>query len=273
MVTAVAREFVNTKFTARDLKGVKDILQRIKPNEEIIFWNGSIKTDAITYSFGDTDLEEADFFDRFDQGMASISFSWRAKKETEFKFLYLRFRSHSTSQIQFTHSKFNEIQEVVYYLESVAASRTEVFESTEVKEGGGPTVFLGHGRSSLWKDLRDHLRDQHGYKVEAYETGTRAGHTIRDIVEEMATKSDVAFLVHTAEDELSNGKFQSRPNVIHETGLFQGKLGFPRAIVLLEEGCEEFSNLAGIQQIRFKKGNIREAFGDVLATLRREFGK
>lgn len=42
--------------------------------------------------------------------------------------------------------------------------------------------------------------------------------------------------------------------------------------MLLEEGTQEFSNIQGIQQIRYSKGNIRETFGDVLATIRREFG-
>ena len=191
----------------------------------------------------------------------------------QFDFLYFRYETHSHTEIKFSHNNFDEIQEIVHFLESHTDEGMEVFQIEASLEAGGPTVFLGHGRSVLWRDLRDHLRDQHGFKVEAYETGARAGHTIRDIVEEMATNSHMAFLVHTAEDELSDGRFQSRPNVIHETGLFQGKLGFPRAIVLLEEGCVEFSNLAGIQQIRFKKGNIRETFGDVLATLRREFGK
>jgi predicted nucleotide-binding protein len=45
-------------------------------------------------------------------------------------------------------------------------------------------------------------------------------------------------------------------NVIHEVGLFQGRLGFKRAIVLLEEGCKEFSNIQGLGQIRYPKGNI-----------------
>jgi predicted nucleotide-binding protein len=38
-------------------------------------------------------------------------------------------------------------------------------------------------------------------------------------------------------------------NVIHEAGLFQGRLGFERAIILLEDGCEEFSNIQGYGQI------------------------
>jgi predicted nucleotide-binding protein len=135
-----------------------------------------------------------------------------------------------------------------------------------------PVVFIGHGGSALWRDLKDHLAEKHGYRVEAYEVGARAGHTIRDILADMLGKSSFACLVLTAEDEMADGTKRARQNVIHETGLFQGRLGFSRAIVLLEEGAEEFSNIYGIQQIRFAKGNIKETFGEVLATLRREFG-
>jgi predicted nucleotide-binding protein len=135
-----------------------------------------------------------------------------------------------------------------------------------------PVIFIGHGRSVAWRDLKDHLQDKHDYEVTAYEIGSRAGHTIRDILEEMLAESSCAFLVLTGEDETSDGRLLARQNVIHETGLFQGHLGFSRAIVLLEDGAEEFSNLAGIQQIRFAKSNIKETFGEVLAVLRREFG-
>ncbi|MEO5956020.1 MAG: nucleotide-binding protein [Nitrospiraceae bacterium] len=136
-----------------------------------------------------------------------------------------------------------------------------------------PIVFIGHGRSALWRDLKDHLQDKHGIKVAAYETGARAGHTIRDFLEELVSNSLFALLVLTGEDEQSDGTLHARQNVIHEVGLFQGRLGFSRAIILLEDGTEEFSNVHGIQQVRFSKGNIRETFGEVLATLRREFGE
>lgn len=134
-----------------------------------------------------------------------------------------------------------------------------------------PVIFIGHGRSLVWRDLKDHLHDKHGFKIEAYETGARAGHTIRDILEEMATKSSFALLVLTSEDEQADGQLRARQNVIHEAGLFQGRLGFPRAILLLEEGVEEFSNIHGVQYVKFSKNNIKETFGEVLATLRREF--
>lgn len=135
-----------------------------------------------------------------------------------------------------------------------------------------PRIFIGHGRSSAWRDLKDHLHEKHGYDVEAYEIGARAGHTVRDILEEMLGKSAFAILVMTGEDAMANGTVHARQNVVHEAGLFQGRLGFARAIVLLEEGTEEFSNIQGVEQIRFAAGRIRETFGDILSTLKREFG-
>ena len=101
-----------------------------------------------------------------------------------------------------------------------------------------PVIFIGHGRSSQWRDLKDHLQDQHGHSIEAYEVGARAGHAIRDILEDMTVKSSFAVLVLSAEDKDDEGNFHARSNVIHELGLFQGKLGFSRAIVLLEEGTK-----------------------------------
>lgn len=134
-----------------------------------------------------------------------------------------------------------------------------------------PVVFIGHGRNPQWRDLKDHLLDKHGYRVEAYEIGARTGHAIRDILEDMLAKTSFAVLVLTGEDQTPEGSLRARQNVIHEAGLFQGRLGFNRAIILLEEGTEEFSNIEGVEQIRFGTGNIKETFGEVLATLRREF--
>lgn len=74
----------------------------------------------------------------------------------------------------------------------------------------------------------------------------------------------------TAEDEQASGKVHARMNVIHEVGLFQGRLGFERAIIMLEEGCEEFSNVHDLGQIRFPKGKIAESFEEVRRVLERE---
>ncbi|MGY4370919.1 hypothetical protein ACVW1A_006984 [Bradyrhizobium sp. LB1.3] len=132
-------------------------------------------------------------------------------------------------------------------------------------------VFIGHGRNPQWEKLKAHLQDKHGLDVVCYETGARAGHTIRDILDSMAEASSFALLVLTGEDKTDEG-LRARQNVIHECGLFQGRLGFDRAILLVEDGVQLASNFDGIQQLRFKRGQISGIFGDVLATIRREFG-
>lgn len=107
--------------------------------------------------------------------------------------------------------------------------------------------------------------------VVAYETGSRSGHSIRDILDDMLAEATFAVLVMTAEDEQADGTFRARQNVVHEVGLFQGRLGFPRAIVVRQEGVEMLSNLDGIQYVPFT-AHIRETYGEVLSAIRREFG-
>jgi hypothetical protein len=41
-------------------------------------------------------------------------------------------------------------------------------------------------------------------------------------------------------------------------------LVFDRAVMLLEDGAEEFFHSVGIEHIRFRKESIQESFGDVL---------
>lgn len=273
MVESISKIYRDTKFAPALLKQVRKHLERyLDSNDGLLTYLPSVNIKNTEYSYRNTPDDEAEFYAKYNENIDNAHVCWQTDdRNISVTIRYYKFSDSSQSNISVRLPTLSAIHDTLSMFDDAQDDAHEHFSKTE-KEIVSPTVFLGHGRSAAWRDLRDHLRDHHGYKVEAYETGARAGHTIRDIVEEMASKSDMAFLVHSAEDELQDGKFQARPNVIHETGLFQGKLGFSRAIVILEEGCEEFSNLAGIQQIRFSK-NIRETFGDVLATLRREFGE
>ncbi len=157
-----------------------------------------------------------------------------------------------------------------FFIELTEEEKSKL-KTREENEPIEPIVFIGHGQSQQWRDIKDHLHEKHGIKVMAYETGARAGHTIRDILESMLNDSSFALLVLTGEDKTEDGNLRARQNVIHEVGLFQGRLGYNRAIVLLEEGTEEFSNIHGVNQIRYSKNNIKETFGEVIATIKREF--
>lgn len=131
-------------------------------------------------------------------------------------------------------------------------------------------MFIGHGRSLIWRELKDFLEDRLKLPVDEFNRVPIARVTNIARLGEMLDAAAVAFLVMTAEDEQVDGTVRARENVIHEAGLFQGKLGFTKAIVLLEEGCSEFSNIHGLGQIRFPKGNIKAAFEEVRLVLERE---
>lgn len=131
-------------------------------------------------------------------------------------------------------------------------------------------VFIGHGGSAVWKDLRDFLHDTLGLEYQEYDREPAAGLSRKERLEEMLATSGFAFLVMTAEDKQEDGSFRARENVIHEAGLFQGRIGFRKAIVLLEDGCNEFSNIHGIGQIRFPKGKVLEKTEEIRGVLKRE---
>ncbi|BBD39653.1 hypothetical protein Amn_45330 [Aminobacter sp. Y103A] len=134
----------------------------------------------------------------------------------------------------------------------------------------GTNVFIGHGRSSAWRELKDFVKDRLALPHDEFNRVPVAGITNIARLSEMLDSAAVAFVIMTAEDERADGKMQARMNVIHEVGLFQGRLGFTKAIVLLEEGCEEFTNIQGLGQVRFPAGRISAIFEDIRAVLERE---
>ncbi len=147
-------------------------------------------------------------------------------------------------------------------------SKTEKYSQKMDKIG--TNIFIGHGRSNIWKDLKDFIQDRIGLQWDEFNRIPVAGITNIARLSDMLDNAALAFLVMTGEDEQVDGKMQARMNVVHEAGLFQGRLGFTKSILLVEEGCEEFSNIQGLGQIRFPIGNIRAVFEDIRGVLERE---
>jgi CheY-like chemotaxis protein len=134
----------------------------------------------------------------------------------------------------------------------------------------GTRVLIGHGHSSEWLKLQAFIVERLDLPVDEFNRISTAGISTVARLSEMLDSAAIGFLVLTAEDEVVGGRLRARQNVVHEVGLCQGRLGFARAIVLLEDGCEEFSNIDGLGQIRFPKGNIGAAFEEVRRVLERE---
>ncbi len=134
-------------------------------------------------------------------------------------------------------------------------------------------IFIGHGRSLDWLELKEFLLRER-LEYDEFNRVSRAGMANKEVLAKMMESASFAFLVMTAEDVHSDQSKHARENVIHEVGLFQGRLGFDRAILLIESGCEEFSNVSGVVHISFPKGNIDASFEKIRKVLEREgFGK
>jgi len=134
----------------------------------------------------------------------------------------------------------------------------------------GSRIFIGHGHSLVWLELRDFLENKLVLLTDEFNRDSTAGLTTPERLEQMLEDAGMAFLILTAEDQTAEGDKRPRENVVHEAGLFQGRLGFRRAIILLEEGCTLFSNVHGLTYIKFQQGNIRAAFEDIRNVLSRE---
>lgn len=154
----------------------------------------------------------------------------------------------------------------VYELSKVVENTIAQIQRVRTTEASpqinGNKVFIGHGRSRLWLELKEFLKDTLNYEIAEFNEEPAAGiHTVANL-ERLLNESRFAFLIMTGEIDIEGKRFP-RPNVIHEAGLFQARLGFDRAIILLEEGCEIFSNINGLTWIPFHRDNISSAFEDI----------
>lgn len=148
-----------------------------------------------------------------------------------------------------------------------------VFNEASSKRAGSSQasrIFIGHGRSPVWRDLKDFLVERLNLPYEEFNRESTAGIATTERIEQMLDVSTFAFLVMTAEDERADATLHARVNVVHEAGLFQGRLGTRRAIILLEDGCQQFSNIHGLTHIPFPKGRVSAVFEDVRRVLERE---
>lgn len=184
--------------------------------------------------------------------------------------IWIPFHIQILSQCASLEIIFHQIGELATIAETAANLMREKAIKSQPGMLAEGTVFIGHGRSEDWRQLGSFLQDRLNLNWDEFNRESTAGITIKERLDSMLSNANFAFLIMTAEDQFTDNTVHARENVIHEIGLFQGRLGFNRAIVLLEEGCQEFSNIHGIGQIRYPRGYIKATFEDVRSVLERE---
>ena len=134
---------------------------------------------------------------------------------------------------------------------------------------GKDKIFIGHGRSKLWSRVQVFFSNELKLDTVYFESESRTSETIINILEGFLSDVSFAVIIMTAEDETADDKIRARQNVIHEAGLFQGRLGFDKVIILKQNNIEEFSNIAGLQYISFSDNNVEQTFYELQRCLKK----
>ena len=149
-------------------------------------------------------------------------------------------------------------------------NNTQQTANNDTMNNENKKIFIGHGGSHIWRELKDFIVETLGLEYEEFNRISAVGKPTSERLKEMLEGSSIAIIIMTGEDEQADGSFSARDNVIHEIGLFQGKLGFEQTIILLEDGCKDFSNIHGITHISFPKGEIEATFGRIFKDLKQK---
>jgi hypothetical protein len=126
------------------------------------------------------------------------------------------------AELELPPQAMDAVGKLLNYVRSVATRRPAPIPNK---------IFIGHGRAKVWQELQTFLVSQLKLEVIEFNRVPAAGISTTSRLEEMLDQSCFALLVMTAEDFHRDGLKHARMNVIHEVGLFQGRLGDRKSVV------------------------------------------
>jgi sugar/nucleoside kinase (ribokinase family) len=130
-------------------------------------------------------------------------------------------------------------------------------------------VFVAHGSDPQWRQVKEFLERECGLPVRTLSTEAQGA----DLAEELRghlAECGFAVCVLTAEAAGPGELGYADQSVVHQAGLLQGRYGFRRVAILVEHGCQAFSNVAGLIRLDFPNGHIESTFWQLERMLRRE---
>ena len=229
-------------------KAIIDLLRRFIDRSKLIMTKGGVKT-------GQLKMLSGGVYSQFKK-------IYGADHEIT-KSLHIRLIPDHIDPAEELERRTRLLQDYLLAIESVGINAF-------VERNIGSRIFIGHGQSPIWRELKDFLSDRLELPWDEFNREAVAGISTFERISAMLDSASFAFLIMTAEDQHLDATTHARQNVVHEVGLFQGKLGPRKAIILLEEGCNEFTNIIGLSQIRFPKGRISAVFEEIRRVLERE---
>ncbi|HTU20756.1 MAG TPA: PfkB family carbohydrate kinase [Gemmataceae bacterium] len=132
------------------------------------------------------------------------------------------------------------------------------------------SVYIGFGQDPLGNQVEEYLRRTHGLDVKRCALKPRAGRQHVDDLSDCLDCCTFAVLVPDPEGEAEDDKPWTRDRVLREAGLFQGRLGLHRVVLMLPEGVKKLANVEGLQSIDVPKDRLYRALKQLEVLLKRD---
>ena len=146
--------------------------------------------------------------------------------------------------------------------------RVETLNTAVVPVARG--VFLVHHQSPHRTVVRRFIEEDCGLPVYELTSADIAGSGFAALLGEQAPRCGFAVCLLGNDETMADGRTRADQNIVYQAGFFQGRYGFGRVALLSEEGCEGFSNVAGIVHLDFPRAQVAVTFMELRRMLQRE---
>lgn len=146
--------------------------------------------------------------------------------------------------------------------------RIETVKTPESPAAKG--VFLVHHESPYLDIVRNFIQEDCGLRVYEISSADIATSGFTTLLGEQLPRCGFAVCLLGKSEAMADGRARADQNVVYQAGFFQGKYGFGRVALLTEEGCDGFSNIAGIVRLDFPSSQVDTTFIDLQRMLQRE---
>lgn len=146
----------------------------------------------------------------------------------------------------------------------------ERIETAGEPESAHPRVFLVHHGSPYRDRVRRFIEVDCGLRVQEIASSDIESPDFAAYLAEQVSQCSFALCLLGKDQPMADGRFRADQNVVYLAGFFQGRYGFGRVAMLTEEGCDGFSNIAGIVRLDFAAPGIDSTFIELRGMLQRE---
>jgi hypothetical protein len=127
-----------------------------------------------------------------------------------------------------------------------------------------------HDGNPQWQAVREFSERKCGLPTYELSSVTVAEHDLAELMREHLAQCSFAICLLSATGRASAGHSRVDQKIVHQAGILQGRYGFGRVAMLVEEGCEMFSNIAGLIRLDFPPGRVDSTFLELERVLQRE---